>query len=105
MSDLATNHADALAEKFGGPGGRSRPHDRGKSGASTGSRPSDRSQAARPRRLRVSATGGLDAPLKVARLLRRDKPRRAGPVVMSVLAAGPVSRPAMAYIGRTSGRW
>jgi pimeloyl-ACP methyl ester carboxylesterase len=100
MSGLATNYADALVEQFGGPVDVL--------GHSTGGSVALQLAADHPfsvRRLVLVSSGcrlgpgGRVAQLQVARLLRRDKPRRAGAVVMSMLAAGPVSRQAMAGIG------
>jgi len=104
MSDLATHYVDALAEQFGGPVDVL--------GHSTGGSVALQLAADHPsavkRLVLVSSgcrlgPGGRDAQLQVARLLRRDQARRAGAVVMSMLAAGPVSRQAMACIGWTLG--
>jgi pimeloyl-ACP methyl ester carboxylesterase len=100
MSGLASNYADALAGQFGGPVDVL--------GHSTGGSVALQLAVDHPsavRRLVLVSSGcrlgpeGRDAQLQVARLLRRDKPRRAGALVMSMLAAGPVSRRAMACIG------
>jgi pimeloyl-ACP methyl ester carboxylesterase len=100
MSDLATNYAHALAEQFDGPVDVL--------GHSTGGSVALQLAADHPsvvRRLVLVSAGcrlgpaGRDAQLKVAGLLRRDKPRQAGAVVMSMLATRPVSRQAMACVG------
>ena len=100
MSDLATNYADALAEQFDGPVDVL--------GHSTGGSVALQLAADHPlavRRLVLVSSGcrlgpgGREAQLQIARLLRRDRPRRAGAVVMSMLAAGTASRLAMECIG------
>jgi pimeloyl-ACP methyl ester carboxylesterase len=100
MSDLATNYADALHERFDVPVDVL--------GHSTGGSVALQLAADYPfavRRLVLVSSGcrlgpgGREAQLQIAGLLRRDKPRRAGAVVMSMLAAGTVSRLAMECIG------
>jgi pimeloyl-ACP methyl ester carboxylesterase len=100
MSELAAHYAHALAELFGAPVDVL--------GHSTGGSVALQLAADHPsvvkRLVLVSsgcrlAPGGRDAQRQVARLLGRNKPRRAGAVVMSMLATGPVSRQAMAGLG------
>jgi len=100
MSYLATSYAGVLATEFGGPVDVL--------GHSTGGSVALQLAADHPlavRRLVLVSSGsrlgpgGRHAQVEVARWLRRGKPRRAGAVVMSMLAAGPVSRQAMACLG------
>jgi pimeloyl-ACP methyl ester carboxylesterase len=100
MSDMAACYAEALAECFGIPVDII--------GHSTGGSVALQLAADHPfavRRLVLVSSGcrlgrdGRDAQLQIAQLLRRDKPREAGALVMSMLAAGTVSRLAMESIG------
>jgi pimeloyl-ACP methyl ester carboxylesterase len=100
MSDLATGYAQALGELFGAPVDVL--------GHSTGGSVALQLAADHPsavRRLVLVSSGcrlgpaGRDAQRRVASLLRRDEPRRAGAVVLSMLAAGPFSRRLMAGVG------
>ena len=100
MSGLAADYAEALGGRFGGPVDVL--------GVSTGGSVALQLTADHPRvvrRLVLVSSGcrlgprGRQAQRQVAGLLRRNKPRQAGAVLMSMLGAAPVSRRGLSALG------
>jgi pimeloyl-ACP methyl ester carboxylesterase len=100
MPGLAADYAEVLGQRFGGPVDVV--------GVSTGGSVALQLAADHPgavRRLVLVSSGcalgphGRAAQRRVAALLRQNKPRQAGAVLMSMLGATPLSRRAMAALG------